>query len=204
MSLYCFLDTETTGFDSLRNQVISLAAYITDPDYNLLGEFSTGIRPVGSKDVVWSLQAEDVHGITWHEAREFPELPEVHELLVNFLNPWKRELVMVAHNMPFDRRMIKGTWSRIEKHNEILSYYRDFQCTLSMSRKSGLLPKKMTRLNHICEHLGIELDHHDAKSDAKALISLHRFLTTNGQDNAILINQMGIEFDPKEEQECLL
>ena len=43
-----------------------------------------------------------------------------------------------------------------------------------MARRAGIVTGKVTKLNIICEALGIEHNHHDATSDARVLIPIHK------------------------------
>ena len=45
MSRYVALDTETTGLDPERHEVIEVAAIAFDAEGNILGEYNTLVRP---------------------------------------------------------------------------------------------------------------------------------------------------------------
>ena len=75
-----------------------------------------------------------------------------------------RNSVLVAHNAPFDLRVLASC---------LHDYHIDWKpetvylCTCQMGRKAYpyLLNHK---LNTLCEHLRLELDHHNAGSDSRA------------------------------------
>lgn len=186
---YAFIDTETTGFDSIRNQVITLSCYVTTKDYELLGEHHGKFRPEGKREIVWSNEAEKVHGISYDEALSFPSIPEGIDAYLEFLRQFP-SLIFVAHNTAYDRRMLKGTFSRYDRHFDLYGAFREYQDTLKMVKNSGLVSSKSKSLGVICKELGIDHDHHDARSDALVLIEIHKRCTMKIQDTPILDNTM--------------
>lgn len=61
------------------------------------------------------------------------------------------------------------------EHYEIEMPLSPFQCTVQVARKHfGIRPAK---LNNVCSVLGIELNHHEALSDARACakILMHKY-----------------------------
>lgn len=170
---YCFIDVETTGFDPLRNGVLTLAAYVTDAEYNLIGEHYGEFRPDGKKEIVWGDEAEKVHGISWERASGFPDHETASEEFLLFIEQYPA-LVFVAHNCPFDRRMVRGTLSKSDRHFRFYKCFPRFQDTIKLVKESGLVSSKTKSLGAICKELGIEHDHHDARSDAKVLIDIHK------------------------------
>jgi DNA polymerase III epsilon subunit-like protein len=187
--MLAFIDTETTGFDSIRNQVITLSCFITDLDYNILGEHHGYFRPEGKKDIVWSKDAEKVHGISYDEAMAYPTILESINAFYEFLGPYET-LTFVAHNAAYDRRMLKGTFSRYDKHFRLGTIFREYEDTLKLVRNSGLVSSKSKSLGVICNELGIEHDHHNAKSDARVLIEIHKLCSNKIQNTPILDNTM--------------
>lgn len=116
--------------------------------------FSSLIRPPSG----WFTFTE-IHGITWNDVRNeqtFGQLwPRLSKLLggVDFL---------VAHNAPFDRGVLEACcehWKRPLPG-------QPFLCTVKMARACWNL--RPTKLPDVAKHLGLELRHHDALSDAEA------------------------------------
>jgi len=101
----------------------------------------------------------DVHGLTWDTVRSaapFAEVwPEMHEMI-------EGADYLVAHNAPFDRNVLyaccRMTDIKIPEH--------EFVCTVQVARNTWNI--RPTRLNNVCDFLGIELNHHEALSDAMA------------------------------------
>lgn len=67
---------------------------------------------------------------------------------------------------------------KTDKLNEWITKRDEAQKALESLETSSVQLKGYS-LDKICDSLGIELDHHKADSDTKALIPIHKFLTTN-------------------------
>lgn len=113
--------------------------------------------------------------------REFiPEFIRIHKIepkdVLNALSfdqvferirPFLVDASLIAHNAPFDIGILK----------QLSSYYScallnlDYVCTVRLSRK--LFPMLYNhKLNTVAEFLQIDLDHHQAHSDAKACMHI--------------------------------
>jgi len=69
---------------------------------------------------------------------------------------------LAAHNASFDKGVLEGACA----HYGITAPTLPFRCTVQMARKAWNL--RPTKLPDVCRHLGIDLDHHNALSDAMA------------------------------------
>ncbi len=190
---YAFIDVETTGFDPLRNGVLTLAAYVTDDKYNVLGEHYGEFKPDGDKKTVWGEGAEKVHRITWDRAQLFADIEEASESFLGFCEKYP-PLTFVAHNMAFDRRMVRGTLSKTDRHFRFYQCFPHFQDTITLIKEAGITSGKSKSLGAICKELGIEHSHHDAKSDAFVLIEIHKRATANLKDvNVMALTEVAAE-----------
>jgi len=103
-----------------------------------------------------------IHGITWaHVARER-----------TFAEQWDRiaaklagATFLAAHNASFDRGVLAACCAAAGVPPPALRYH----CTVQLARRVWR-PRGLSRANlpAVCEHLGIELNHHDPASDAEA------------------------------------
>lgn len=100
-----------------------------------------------------------LHGITYEMVKNEPKFddiwPDVHELIKNEY--------LVAHNMVFDYGVLQAL---VRRYSSIKLPNHRLICSLELARARINLPSY--KLNHVCAHLGIDLDHHDALSDAEA------------------------------------
>ena len=113
----------------------------------------------------------EIHGLTWDmlkNQRSFAELwPEISSFL-------QGARLLVAHNASFDRRVLFGCCRAFGLEAPNLP----FACTVKGSRKGLHLPHH--RLNDVCAYLGLELDHHNAASDALAAAGIYLHLRSIG------------------------
>lgn len=113
------------------------------------------IRPPRSQFLFTSL-----HGISWHHVKDQPAFRGVWERLRPLLRgvPY-----LAAHNAPFDRSVLKACCEAADLTPPALP----FLCTMRLARaRFGHLGS--ARLNVVCQHLRIPLQHHHAGSDAEA------------------------------------
>lgn len=105
-----------------------------------------------------------IHGIRETDVLDSPKFPE----LWNEMNQYfTRDQLVIAHNMPFDKRILTGT----------LSYYGlqipQFK-TLCTVRSSRALLKMLPnhKLNTVAAYYGIPFNHHHALEDARACATI--------------------------------
>ncbi len=111
-------------------------------------------------------------GITPELVADKPTFPRLWDKLRDIMEG----AVLVAHNAPFDMGVL----------GKCLEYYKipwhrsvSYACTVRMGRKA--FPQlENHRLNTISDYLGIELDHHDAMSDAAACAQILLHCMENG------------------------
>ena len=109
----------------------------------------------------------DVHQITYADVQYEKTFRQLYFDIDNFVS---RSDYLIAHNMPFDRRVFLAC----------CDYYglprpeKEWACTVQIGRK--VWPKPSVVLNHklgtLCRHFNIQLKHHDALSDTKAVVEL--------------------------------
>lgn len=100
-----------------------------------------------------------IHGLTWEDVKEAPTFAEAWPDLAPLCEGSK---FMAAHNAPFDKSVLRACCEAAGLTMPALP----FQCTVKMARAAwDVFP---TKLPHVCDRLGIPLDHHEALSDARA------------------------------------
>lgn len=100
-----------------------------------------------------------VHGLTWQDLKDAPTFPEVWPEMAAFM---KGASGLVAHNAPFDRSVLYGCCASFGCAYPGLPFYD----TLKGARRC--LPPGSKSLDHVCSYFHIELNHHQALSDAEA------------------------------------
>jgi len=100
-----------------------------------------------------------LHGITWDHVSGEPHWGELWPVLAPH---FKGVDFLAAHNAPFDQGVLAATCAEYG----LSPPAQPFVDTVALARKVwSIYP---TKLNLVCERLGIELNHHEALSDAKA------------------------------------
>ena len=100
-----------------------------------------------------------IHGLEWRHVKDAPTFAELWPRL----SPYLEEAdYLVAHNAPFDMNVLAGCCETYR----VPRVARPSICTVRVARRVwGIYP---TKLPDVCRHLGIDLKHHDAASDASA------------------------------------
>lgn len=151
MSKYVAIDFETAN--NSRSSACSVGL-VTVSGNKIVSEDVFLIKPP-SKQFLFTY----IHGLTWEDVKNesaFDELwPRLDEIIsgVDFL---------AAHNAPFD----KGVLNMCCKEYDIEAPDIPFVCTVKLARNQwDIYP---TKLNNVCDSLDIQLNHHEALSDARA------------------------------------
>lgn len=118
------------------------------------------IRP---KRLVFNPRNVEIHGITEEDVKNHPKLDELWDTLKNYIDGKK----IVAHNASFDMAAIRRALDEYQ-----LTYPDcDYICTKNLSKKY-LPDAENYKLSTLSQMYDIELQHHDALSDAKACAKL--------------------------------
>jgi DNA polymerase-3 subunit epsilon len=100
-----------------------------------------------------------IHGISWNDVKDKPTFKDVwNEIKASF----EGIDFLAAHNAGFDSGVLKAC---------CLTYginppTTPFKCSMALARKTWNI--RPTKLSDVCNHLNIELNHHEALSDAHA------------------------------------
>jgi len=152
------MDFITMDFETANRQThsaCSLALTIVE-DNQIIDEYYSLIKPE-----TWFNQFNTtIHGITETDVESSPKFPGIWNDISNYFT---KDQLVVAHNMPFDKRILNGT----------LNYYKIQEpelktlCTVQTSRR---LLKELPnhKLNTVANYYRIPLNHHHALDDARA------------------------------------
>lgn len=149
------MDFETANYEAHSACALGL---IFVKNNQILGHYYSLIRP----ETHFAPSHIQVHGIFPKDVINSPEFPQVWEQIRPYFDSWP---LVVAHNMPFDRSVLKGS----------LTYYGlempkmmtlDTVQTSRHFLKKGLV--RNHRLNTLATYYNIPLNHHDALDDARA------------------------------------
>ena len=100
-----------------------------------------------------------IHGITWDDVQDAPDFAQVWRSLRPMLGGAR---FLAAHWAPFDRSVLAASC----RTHGLVPPRLPFVCTVQLARAQwGIRP---TKLPDVCRHLGLDLNHHEALSDALA------------------------------------
>ena len=152
MERYIAFDVETPNRLNHRMSAIGISVLedgqIVDAFYSLVDP-ETDFDPFNT----W------LTGIDADAVRDAPTFPELWPRIRPLLDSG----VLAAHNAPFDLGVLRRCLRDYEIEWKPSARYL---CTVQMGRR--LLPGMSHKLDALCEHFAIELDHHHAGSDASA------------------------------------
>jgi DNA polymerase-3 subunit epsilon len=161
-------DCETTGTDTQRDEIVSLALIQLDPHGLETGRYTRLVRP--TREI--PAEATAVHGISAADVADAPSFAEIAPELRAQLGG----RVFVAHNVGFDLPMLQHAFERVG-----IDYAAPATaCTLEAFRLLEPLADNH-RLQSICERRQIALeDAHEALSDVLATTELLRVVLAEG------------------------
>ena len=107
----------------------------------------------------------DIHGIRPEHLRGKPNFEGIWPEIAPYFEDAQ---MLLAHYAPFDRNVLYST----AEHYGITLPAFDWVCTVNVSRVKWP-DLENHKLNTVCKHLDIELNHHDAGSDAHACANIY-------------------------------
>lgn len=170
-TLFVGLDFETANSHPLSACAVGLVVF---KEGELVFEYEALIKPPqGYNDfkyfntTIHKIVAADVKdALTWNEI-----YPQISSYLENSL--------IVAHNARFDINVLKS----LNKYYKLNLPLAEYFCSVDLSRI--MLPYLTNhKLNTVSDFLEINLDHHDAKSDARAsAMIVYKFMIMTKTNN---------------------
>lgn len=135
---------------------------VTVEDGTIIEEYVTLIQPPNNE---YNWHNTNVHGITAQDTYNSPNFKEVYSEIQKRISG----KIVVAHNESFDRSVLTKSMMEYGLDYADLQLTHRWECTMKIFKERGYQPAK---LNSCCEKHGIELNHHDALSDARACAKL--------------------------------
>ena len=161
---YVALDIETAN--GFRGSICSIGL-VKFKYGNIIDTFYTLINPEEEFDDF----NISIHGIRPEDVIDSPAFPEVRKAIVDFIG----SDIVVAHFAQFDMGALKDVYLKYELDFDNIEYICSYR--LAKVALPGQLNYKLKRL---AKNLNIELNHHNALSDARASgLILEYLLSTN-------------------------
>lgn len=151
------IDFETANYSPLSACSLGLAIF---QDQTLIESPYWLIKPPKGHGWFKEEWTKDIHGISWFDVREASLFGDIAPQVIAHLSGADH---VIAHNAPFDLRILHA----LLEHFQFPIPNMNHRCTLELARKTWPhLPNH--QLSTLAAHLGIELTHHNAESDAIA------------------------------------
>ncbi|HLO76346.1 MAG TPA: 3'-5' exonuclease [Magnetospirillum sp.] len=165
MANFVAIDFETS--DNGRDAACSVALVVVRGG-KVVDTVSRLIRPPRKR-----VRFTEIHGLTWEDLADAPDFAGVWPDLKDALAGAD---FLAAHNAAFDRRVLEGCCAA---HG--LSYpQKPYLCTVQLAR--DVWNVRPTRLPDVCRFLCLQLNHHDALSDAMACANIVLAAIEEGYD----------------------
>jgi DNA polymerase-3 subunit epsilon len=155
--IICSIDFETANHSPVSMCAAGLATF---EQGRLTESVHWLVRP--PKGHGWFIPewTQGCHGLSWWDVRHEPEFSAISGEVLTRL---ARADVVIAHNAPFDLRVLEAT---LEHFGQSLPVLRSL-CTCALSRQVWpQLPNH--QLSTVAAHIGHTFQHHHAQSDAEA------------------------------------
>ena len=147
------IDCETTGLGDQDRIVEVAAVHLDSQSWEIIDEYDTLINPECDTGPV------HIHSVT----NEMVEAAPVFSEIVAALSERLHGAVLIAHNFPFDSRMLQQEFDRLD----INFHPGAGLCTMQASNGANL--------SNACNRHGVTLkNHHSALADARATAALAR------------------------------
>ena len=165
------VDLETSGVNVFDAEIITGYFISCNPDLSIKSEFEFKAKPR-----LWSYEAEKIHGITKAEADTFPTFKEAYQNLIEWIRAQKStefwchtNANMFGKNSYYDHAVLRMRFAEMNDEDYFaISMMKPYSTHTLAKHLQSHFNFEGFKLNMICKTLGIELKHHDAKSDAMA------------------------------------
>lgn len=168
-----WLDTETTGLNKERCDIIQIAGIIVI-DGEEKERFNFHCQPINYETI--EQEAMDKTGMTVEKLKTFPTPQETYkqfkDILCKYIDPYNKEdkFFVAGHNVKFDLEFIQSFFEKMgDKY--CMSFFRHFTVDLmafvTILHTAGLINVTSWKLEDVAKYLGIPDDPnlHDASVD---------------------------------------
>ena len=181
-----WLDTETTGLDKWKHDVIQIAGLV-EKDGVIINEFEFKCQPHSWADIQES--AIKTHGYSEEILATFPKPAKVWNqfcrILDEHINKYDKtdKFIMAGYNVGFDFDMMYAWWKKCDQ--EFFGSYFEYKTKFDILPLIMLFDQKYNwclsnhKLETACTFLNIKFNAHDALADIKATRDLYTYLLAN-------------------------
>ena len=136
---------------------------VTVKDGIIVDEFVSLIQPPNNAYSPFTIKVHGIYPRDTMHAKTFAQVyPEIQKRLEN--------RIVVAHNESFDRNVLAKSMELYGLNYADLNIASRWECTVKIYKAKGIKP---TKLSDCCREMNIQLNHHEALSDARACAKLY-------------------------------
>lgn len=169
---YLWLDGETTGLDSLKNDIVQLAAIPVLSGKQMPISFNQYCQPINYNEIDPGALA--VNGLTIDFLKKQQSPQAMVNNLVVFAKQFNVKFIIAGYNVGFDKEFIASLFKKVGREEDFFELFTgDIRDTMKRAKKlKGQLPTPNIKLATLAAHFGIEINAHDALSDIRATIAV--------------------------------
>lgn len=175
---YLWLDGETTGLNSLKNDIVQLACVpVIGGVQHLDKAFNQYCQPINWNEIDPGALA--VNGLTI----DFLKKQQTPQAMVNNLVLYARQFncrfIIAGYNVGFDKDFIAALFKKVNRESDFLELFTgDIRDTMKRAKKlKAQLQTPNIKLATLANHFNVEINAHDALSDILATIEIDRILS---------------------------
>lgn len=175
---YLWLDGETTGLDSLKNDIVQLACIpVIGGVEHLDNAFNQYCQPINWNEIDPGALA--VNGLTI----DFLKKQQTPQAMVNNLVLYARQFncrfIIAGYNVGFDKDFIAALFKKVGREADFLELFTgDIRDTMKRAKKlKAQLGTANIKLATLAAHFNIPINAHDALSDISATIQVDKILS---------------------------
>lgn len=169
-----YFDTETTGLDPIKNDIIQLAAII-EIDGQECDRFVIEMQPFSYDNI--SQEALDTHGMSIETIKTFQTCQEGYKKILSALDRYidkydkNDKFIVCGYNVRFDIDFLNQFFQK-NGNDYLFSYFGAQQDPLPVFgylKGNGQINPQNLKLVTMCQELGVSLENaHDAMADIDA------------------------------------
>jgi DNA polymerase-3 subunit alpha len=175
---YLWLDGETTGLSSLKNDIVQLACIpVVGGVEHLDKAFNQYCQPINWNEI--EQEALDINGLTIDFLKKQQSPENMVNNLVLYARQFNCRFIIAGYNVGFDKDFIAALFKKVGREADFLELFTgDIRDTMKRAKKlKAQLQTPNIKLATLAAHFGIAINAHDALSDISATIQVDKILS---------------------------
>lgn len=174
---YLWLDGETTGLDSLKNDIVQLACIPVVGGVEQSVTFNQYCQPLDWNEIDPGALA--VNGLTIDFLKKQQTPQAMVNNLVLFAKQFNCKFIIAGYNVGFDKDFIASLFKKVGREADFLNLFTgDIRDTMKRAKVlKAQLPTPNIKLATLATHFGIDINAHDALSDIQATMKVDKILS---------------------------